>query len=174
MKQKIKCLIIKSGYYDYLKYSHLFKLYEKFFKPQVAKNAQREDTFYQSFLRKCPLIFDIGANDGHKTEAFLKLADQVVCCEPDERNFSILKTRFRNRQKNIKLERVALSSTIGQQGMYIHQTGSAFNTLNPKFKSITEADDLERWTEKIKFNSVVKVSTVTLDILIEKYGLPTS
>ena len=71
--------------YEYVKFSYPFHLYEKLCKPDVAKEAYREIQFYKSFLQPCDLIFDIGANDGHKAEAFLHLAERVVCCEPDEK-----------------------------------------------------------------------------------------
>jgi FkbM family methyltransferase len=155
-----------------LKYSPLFSLYLTFFKPSVIKEAKREKAFYRSFLPACKLVFDIGANDGHKTEAFLSFAKKVVSCEPDTKNFQLLTIRFRNRKKRVFLENVALGPAIGETTMYLHHEGSAFNTLNPKFKEITESDNLNKWSEKIAFTDSRQVTVLTLDALVEKYGRP--
>lgn len=165
-------IFIQLGLYDTMKYSRLFKIYEAAFKPQVKKKFLKEVDFYSSFLKPCSLIFDIGANDGHKTEAFLTLANKVVCCEPDEKNFSTLEVRFRNKRRRAFPEKVAVGSCSGTSEMFIHHPGSAFNTLNPKFKSVTEKDELEKWNEKISFSQTRQVSVTTLNSLIEKYGFP--
>lgn len=172
MKQLFKLLLNKINLYEYLKYSTIFYLYERLFKPEVQQRKERELSFYTSFLPNCNLIFDIGANDGHKTGAFLTISQRVVCCEPDERNFRTLQIRFRQKRKRILLEKVALGSSQATTEMFIHHPGSAFNTLNEKFKQVTEADNLTKWDEKIQFRTKKEVQLTTLDRLIEKYGRP--
>lgn len=164
--------IRKKKWYLYIKYSKLFAVYERLFKPGVQQAYKREVQFYHSFLPHCRLIFDIGAYDGHKTEAFLTLADKVVCCEPDAFNHSTLKIRFRRRHKRVSIENKALSDTVGEASYYIHHAGSAFNTLNTKWKTILEADNISRWNEKITFSGAVTVPLTTLDQLISQYGQP--
>jgi FkbM family methyltransferase len=172
MKKHIKRLLKKIRLYEYLKYSRIFYFYEKLLKPEVEKRREREISFYTSFLTKCNLIFDIGANDGHKTEAFLRIAQKVVCCEPDEKNFRTLEIKFRHQRKRVFLEKVALGSTEKNTEMFIHHPGSAFNTLNEKFKRVTEADDLTKWNEKIQYHAKKEVRLTTLNNLIQKYGYP--
>jgi len=172
MKEQIKSILKKLNLYEYLKYSNLFYLYEKILKPDVAEGKKREISFYTSFLTSCNLIFDIGANDGHKTEAFLRISKKVVCCEPDEKNFRTLQIRFRNKRDRVLLEKLALGSSETTTNMFIHHPGSAFNTLNEKFKKVTEADELTKWNEKIQFHSKRKVRLTTLDNVIAKYGRP--
>ena len=74
---------MKKGWYEYIRYSNLFSLYTFLFKRQVIQVHRIEVSFYKSFLDNCPLIFDFGSYDGHKTAAFLEIADKVICCEPD-------------------------------------------------------------------------------------------
>ncbi|MDP4264237.1 MAG: FkbM family methyltransferase [Bacteroidota bacterium] len=164
--------MIKKNLYYPLKYSVSFRLYQRLFKPEEIKLRRKEINFYQSFLPPCQLIFDIGANDGHKTEAFLKIAGRVVCCEPDNRNYTILQTRFRNKRKKVFLENKALSDKEGYAEFHIHHPGSAFNTLSDKWMMLLEADKMEKWDESIKFTGKQAVGTTTLDHLIEKYGIP--
>ena len=172
MKTAIKEFLIKSDLYYPLRYSLIFHVYQFFFKPRDIILQRREVGFYNSFLGHCDLIFDIGANDGYKSEAFLKLADKVVCCEPDKLNYKILRVRFRRRKKKISIENKALSNIRGYVEFYIHYPGSAFNTLSPKWKNLLETDNKKKWNEKISFTDIVKTETTTLDILINKYGLP--
>lgn len=162
-------MLVKAKIYEYIKYSNFFKLYTSLYKPEVKKNYEGEVAFYRSFLSKCKLIFDIGANDGHKTEAFLKIAEKVLSCEPDHVNFKTLCIRFRNKRTRVILENKAVAASSGTKSMYLHHPGSAFNTLNEKFKQITEADNLKKWNEKISYDNTIPVETTTLDKLIDKY-----
>jgi FkbM family methyltransferase len=166
-------LLKKLGCYEYLRYSFIFDVYTRLFKRQVIQAHRKEVDFYSSFLpTHSPLIFDIGAYDGHKTAAFLELANKVVSCEPDKHNFRTLQIRFRNLRSRVIIENKALSDHLGTETFYIHHAGSAFNTLNPKWKQILEADTVNRWNESVKFSDQLNVSLTTLDQLIGQYGKP--
>ena len=172
MKTTIKSFLQKRNLYYPLKYSRLFYLYQRIFKPVEIKQQQREVTFYRSFLPVCNLIFDIGANDGHKTEAFLSLSKKIISCEPDHQNFTILQTRFRNKKERVVIENVAIADKEGFAELHIHHPGSAFNTLSSKWMKLLEEDDGKKWNEQIKFTGIQTVETTTLDQLIKKYGIP--
>ena len=172
MKKIIKKILQGKNIYYHFKYSILFRLYQYIFKPDVIRSEKKEIAFYKSFLPSSGLIFDIGAYDGHKTAAFLQIARKVICVEPDTSSFKILKTRFRKKQKRVFLENKAVSDIMGTGVMHIHYPASAFNTLSDNWKNILEKDNIEKWNEKIIFNSKAPVSTITLDRLIEKYGVP--
>ncbi|AEV99266.1 hypothetical protein A4D02_32210 [Niastella koreensis] len=173
MLKPIRELLKRSGSYEYFRYSSFFRLYTWLFKRQVIRDHQREVAFYRSFLpNHCSLIFDIGAYDGHKTAAFLKIANKIVCCEPDAHNFRTLRIRFRNSGSSVVLENKAISDHPGTELFFIHHAGSAFNTLNPKWKQILETDLENRWNEKIKFHDEVSIQLTTLDRLIDQYGRP--
>ena len=96
----------------------------------------------------------------------------MVCCEPDKLNYKILRTRFRHRKKRVFIENKALSNITGYAEFYIHHPGSAFNTLSQKWKELLEMDNEKKWNEKISFRDTIKIQTITLDILIDKYGIP--
>jgi FkbM family methyltransferase len=172
MKKRIKNFLKWLNVYEYLKYSTFFCLYERLCKPEVQLAARKEVNFYKSFLSSCPLIFDIGANDGHKTEAFLLIAKKVVCCEPDHKNFKTLQIRFRRRKSRVMLEKAAIGAKIERKAMFIHHDGSAFNTLNEKFKHVLEADQLQKWNEDVRFEKKIMVEQTTLSALIKKFGRP--
>ncbi len=172
MKSAIKKILLKNGLYYQFKYSFAFELYIYIFKRDELINRKKEIDFYQSFLSPCNLIFDVGAYDGHKTEAFLKIGKKVITCEPDEESFKILHTRFRNRRKRVFLENIAVGETNGEKKLLVHHPGSAFNTLSEKWKDTLEKDNTEKWNEKISFSEERNIKCVTLDSLIEKYGKP--
>jgi FkbM family methyltransferase len=173
IKEGIKRFLVKNGLYNNLKYSPAFRIYQRLFKPDVIKRHEAELAFYRSFLSPCKLIFDIGAYDGHKTAAFLMLAERVVCCEPDAFNMEVLKSRFRKNSNRVFLEQVAVSDKGGEEGFLVHHPGSAFNTLNPRWKETLEADEGRKWDELIQFSGEVRnVKSRTLDDLIEQYGKP--
>lgn len=168
----IKNILQQLGLFNVVKFSKLASLYQYFFKPRKRKEFLRELEFYQSFLPQCKLIFDIGANDGHKTVVFKKLAQKVVACDPDPHNLSILKARFGN-NKNIGIVPYAVTDFIGESQFFIQQPGSALNSINPQWKTILEEQNNNRWNEPIQFtNRVLKVKTITLDALIEQHGVP--
>lgn len=172
MKKAIKKFLYNQNLYYRLKYSRFFHLYQRLFNRAAIRQQRREIQFYQSFLSPCKLIFDIGANDGHKTEAFLQLAEKVISCEPDKENFKLLETRFRNKKGRVILENKALSDKNGTAVMHIHHPGSAFNTLSEKWANILEADGIKRWDEPVHFSEKQNIETITLDQLVSRHGIP--
>ena len=157
----------------YLKYSWPGRVYRAFFKPAVRAAHRKEVRLYRSILGdRVGLVFDIGAYDGHKTAAFLELGARVVACEPDAANFRLLKLRFRG-QKRVTLLETAVGEREGVAPLLMHHPGSAFNTLNPKWKEMLEADREARWKEDIEFSGEgYTVGLTTLDELIRTYGVP--
>lgn len=173
MKGWLRKYLRKKGWYDDIRYSSIFQLYQRFFKRSGIKKHQLEVSFYRSFLPPCHLIFDIGAYDGHKTAAFLEISEKVVCCEPDSLNHQTLLKRFRKLRSRVFIEKKAVGDYEGKGILMIHHPGSAFNTLNEKWKKLLETDKVEKWNEKITFSEQqVETELITLDILIQKYGTP--
>ena len=174
MKNALKNILKRLKIYYNLKYSAVFRLYEWLFKPEVVLQHRKEVSLYKSFLHSPSLIFDIGAYDGHKTAAFLEIASTVVSCEPDPDSFQILSTRFRKVRNRVHLVNCAVYNKPGKALLERNIQGSAFNTLNTKWKNILENDQGDRWGEKIMFKNdlTVPVNTTTLDQLIEQFGTP--
>src|SRR5215467_6634031 len=62
-----------------------------------SDSLRQEVEFYETVLvgfERGDLIFDIGANEGAKTEVFLRLGARVVAVEPDDAGSRTLKERF--------------------------------------------------------------------------------
>jgi len=172
MLDPVKNILKRLGLFNRLKYSKLGSLYYTMFNRPQKKRQVQELNFYRSFLPGCELIFDIGANDGHKTIAFKELAGKVVACDPDPYNIKILRLRF-GAQKNIFVEPVAITDHEGECSFYVEQPGSPLNSINPQWKTILEEHNNDRWAEPIQFSdTILKTKTTTLDALITKYGIP--
>jgi len=172
MLDPVKNILKKLGLFNRLKYSKLGELYYSLFNRPQKKQQLQELNFYRSFLPGCRLIFDIGANDGHKTIVFKKLAGKVVACDPDPYNIKILQLRFGS-QKNIFIEPLAITDRVGESSFYVEKPGSPLNSINPQWKTILEEHNDNRWAEPVLFSdTVLKIKTTTLDALILKYGVP--
>ncbi len=133
--------------------------------------------FYKRTLqgfRKGDVIFDIGANEGHKTDIFLRLGAKVIAVDPDEANQEVLKQRFvkhRVAPKMVNIEVKAVSDSVGTKSMWIDAPGSAKNTLDPKWVE-TLRNDSKRFGYQLDFARKKEVETTTLENLMTTYGVP--
>lgn len=141
---------------------------------------RQEVRFYQGILagfQKGDLIFDIGANEGSKTDVFLRLGARVVDVEPDDACSKSLEERFlqfRFRPRPVIIVNSAVSNRCGTEQMLIDGPGSAVNTLSPKW---AETLKLNRATFAhghcgLEFKKNKSVETTTIDELIDQHGVP--
>jgi FkbM family methyltransferase len=141
---------------------------------------RKEVQFYASVLegleRGCT-IFDIGANEGAKSDAFLRLGARVVAVDPDDMCCKNLEARFlkyRLRPRPVTVVASAVSGSIGTAEMLIDGPGSAINTMNPKWaESLKQNRDHFEWTHcGLVFTETKLVKTTTIDALIAQHGMP--
>ena len=114
-KSRIRRILQHAGLYHRLRSSTIHELYWQVVGRRWILARERELEFYRNLLvemRPGDLIFDIGANEGFKTDLFLRLGARVVAVDPDETNQSILHerfTRFRLVRKPLVIEGKAVS-----------------------------------------------------------------
>lgn len=179
-------LSLKSAAQRGLKQAHLYErakascLYDLFWRiadKQIIEKRDREVEFYRNLLvgfHGGDLIFDIGANQGYKTDIFLRLGARVVAVDPDEANQKVLEERFlkyRFTPKPVSVVGKAISDKNGSQTFWVDEPGSAKNTLNEKWVSILRVDE-NKFGKPFGFRQSVTVETVPLEDLIGTYGLP--
>ena len=144
---------------------------------RLLEDRTAEVEFYRKTLhgfRRGSLIFDIGANEGYKTDIFLRLGAKVVAVEPDEHNQKILKQNFltyRLLKRPVTIVGKAVSDRSGAETMWIDEAGSAKNTLNRKWVETLRADS-SRFGKSLEFGQKKEVETITLEELIRSQGLP--
>lgn len=126
--------------------------------------AGRRRKFYASILEPGDLCFDVGANVGNRTAAFLQAGARVVAIEPQPACVNQLKKRF---GATITIISKGLGAEEGILPMHI----SDASTLS------TFSND---WIQKMgndrfagyKWNDTIDVPVTTLDRVIGEYGLP--
>ena len=116
-------------------------------------------------------MFDIGANVGDKSATFCNYSQRVIAVDPDRHNYQLLKRRFFFRKKVIVIN-AAVGSNEGRDFFYLNSPGSPSNTMSTKWKGILEDAKVNRWAKSILFTDAYEVEVVTLDTLVDRYGVP--
>jgi FkbM family methyltransferase len=172
VKSTAKKLLTAVGLFDLLRYSFLYELFLRVFRPAQIRGRLSEIAFYQRAIGPIPdaaTIFDVGGNRGFKTEVFMRLAKQVICVEPDRSNVDILRKKFRGNAA-VTIVDAAVGAEAGQLMFNVIDPGSAYNTLSTKWIESLEHADGGRPALKLTEQYPVKV--VTLDALIAQHGTP--
>jgi FkbM family methyltransferase len=165
------------GLLQRLRSSPLYDLYWRLADRQVIDRRESEVKFYRGLLkgfRKGELIFDIGANQGQKTDVFLRLGARVVAIEPDAFNQEVLKQKFhiyRFAKKPVTVVGKAVGAQNCTETMWIDEPGSAKNSLSKKWVDTLRADR-ERFGARLDFKKRTEVETVPLEELIVQHGMP--
>lgn len=136
------------------------------FSPGVYREVRREAQFYKALFHAHQvkgIVFDIGANLGFTTQAFLDGgAERVIAVEPDSFNIGVLRARF-GRNPRVAVLPCAVSNMEGKTTLWRHTEDSALHTLEPK------------WMESVgssHYEPASTIRTITLDGMIREYGMP--
>lgn len=173
----IRSLLRRTGVFQRLKASPVYDLYWGLRDPSRLQGRNQEVEFYRSVLDglpASPLIFDIGANRGDKTDVFLRLGARVVAVDPDETNQMVLRQKFlcyRAKPKPVTIVGKAVSDQIGEATFWVSEPGFEMNTLSSKWADTLEHDP-NRFGRTHQFSEKRKVETTTLDHLISTCGQP--
>jgi FkbM family methyltransferase len=145
-------------------YGPLRSLYHRTVKPRDEASRRRDREWLRQFVPHGGLAFDIGANIGVRTEAFLALGARVVAVEPNP----ALSRRLARRLRSPRL--TVLSAAVGAEpGRAELHVGIAdvYSTLSSDWIArVRRAAADERWAGSIT------VDVETLDGLIDRYGSP--
>lgn len=125
-----------------------------------------------SYVKKGMAVFDVGANQGNKTQQYLNLGCSVVAIEPNPNLHDSLKKRFGDQ---IEIEPCAMGSAAGKLPLFICRDSNG----NPLYNISSMSKEFREETHKHRFNcygyakdDFVTVPVATLDALIEKHGQP--
>src|SRR4051794_16219844 len=123
--------IKRTDVFQRLKGSAIRDLYWQIAGRRWIEARRQEVDFYGRLLdgfRRGDLIFDIGANDGSKTDVFLRLGARVVAVDPDDHNQDAIRNRFiryRLRPWPVVVIGAAVSDSISTATMFVDGPGSA-------------------------------------------------
>jgi FkbM family methyltransferase len=179
-KHRLQQLFQRFGVHQRLRASFLYDVYWGVADKRLVEDRRRELVFYRELLdglRQDELVFDIGANNGTKTDIFLRLGARVIAVEPDELNQKILREKFhklRLKQKPVHIIGKAVSDKIATETMLVDGPGSALNTLSRKWAESLQKDKsrFAHTQDKCDFSEHRIVETTTLDQLIATFGEP--
>lgn len=159
----IKKILRSTGIYVYLKYWR-----KKYFPTDIQREEQRvmgdKLLFYKQFFTAGDLCFDVGANIGNRTEAFLTLGAVIVAVEPQTECARMLELRFGNK---IKLIKMALGEKETEATMYISETSEISSLSKDWIDSVSKS----RFTNS-EWRKKETVKITTLDKLISENGVP--
>jgi FkbM family methyltransferase len=134
-------------------------------KTKIKLNKRIE--FYSKFISVGDLCFDIGANIGNRTEAFLKLGAKVIAVEPQRDCADFLKETFGDNE-NFTLVKNAIADKKGSTEMLV-SNASTLSSMSPKWIDYIKKNDL---FEGCSWDQSVVVETISLDDLIATHGQP--
>ncbi|NML19602.1 FkbM family methyltransferase [Pseudoflavitalea sp. G-6-1-2] len=172
MKKTIKNILKRLDIFYEVKFSPFTQWYLEQRNPSLKKQRAFDRQFFSELLgTNNQLIFDIGANQGHKTHIFRKLSKKVVSVDPDDTNFAILNIRFK-KNPDITIIKKAVDASNGESVLYITEEGSGLNTMSNKWKDALSNTEESRWEHAIEYNKKVTVNTITMGDLIRAFGTP--
>ena len=139
-------------------------LRDRYIRPDISHRASRLRCFYAQFLSPGELVFDIGANRGDRTEMFVRMGARVIAVEPIQSLAARLKRIYS--YSLVKVEAVGVGSAPGELPLRVCSI-SEMSTFSDQFVE----KQREAFAE-LSWDHVQTVPIVTLDSLIDKYGLP--
>lgn len=134
------------------------------FRNDARNKAQKE--FYAKVIKPGDLVFDVGANIGQRSEIFAQLAQKVIAIEPQPNCVRHLKSRFRFNRR-VVIQQVALGDKPGEATMW-QSSSPGISSMSRRFIDTMGSSVFrdEKW------NKEIKVTTKTLDDLINTFGVP--
>ena len=177
LKENLRTLFKRCGVYERAKGSWIYDLYWSVADRRILDDRQKESDFYRTLLegfQDGDLIFDVGANQGYKSDIFLRCGAKVVAVDPDRTNQETLKQKFldlRWKKRRLVIVPKAVSDRISTETMWIDAPGSAKNTLSRKWADTLKDDD-KRFGHTLGFEQSRQVETVTIEQLIIAHGSP--
>jgi FkbM family methyltransferase len=180
LKRQTQEVLERAGLYHRLRTSAIHDLYRRVADKSWILARERQMDFYRRLLpelRHGDLIFDVGANEGFKTDLFLRMGARVVAIEPDETNQLILQGRFvkfRLSRRPVVIVGKAVSDKNTMESMWIDGPGSAVNTLSQKWATTLRGNKARHTYSHCGLDFVQRrtVETTTLEELMAVHGRP--
>ncbi len=158
-KKSLKKILIRLRIWNLIK-----KIQHKDVGQPLNKNLNVEGkVFYENFIAKNDLVFDVGANFGNRVAIFRAIEADVVAIEPQEKCVDYLKSTY----KDLKIENVGLGAK-NEMKFFYEADNSVLSTFSNDY--IEKVENTRHKTSIWKKSNQIQI--VTLDELIDKYGNP--
>lgn len=121
---------------------------------------------YEQIIKKGDFCFDVGTNNGNKTQKMIELGAKVLCVEPQLSCIDYITKKF-NGNENIQIVHKAVGALKGEGEIFI----SPAHTLSSMSKKFIEETSKERFNG-IVWNKTQKIEITTIDELMSIFGTP--
>ncbi|MEU8424121.1 FkbM family methyltransferase [Micromonospora sp. NPDC048835] len=129
----------------------------------------RMDAFYSRFVGSGDLVFDIGSHVGDHIGSFRRLGARVVAVEPQPLCLRALRTIYAD-DDQVTLVDAACGARTGRTRLHVNSTNPTVSTASLDF--VRAANGAGGWESEV-WDADIEVPVVTVDALIETYGVPT-
>jgi FkbM family methyltransferase len=123
--------------------------------------------FYRDIVSPGDLVFDIGAHVGSRSRTLVSLGAEVVAVEPQPVFADMIEMYLANRLKGF--ERVAIGAAKCEATLHVSSRHPTVTTISDRF---IEGVGQTAGFRDVVWDSEVTTPVITLDHLIETYGLP--
>ena len=134
----------------------------------IPLRQRRLRRLYRPFVEPGDLVFDIGAHVGNRVRAFAALGCRVVAVEPQP-DFASLLRRFFGRSAQVTVIEAAVANVSGRRSLAVSERTPTVTTLTTEWRDARAKDP--DFTG-VQWNRRIEVETVTVDGLIERFGIP--
>jgi FkbM family methyltransferase len=168
VKQALERLVNRHRFND----SFIYHAYLRIFFPRHVEAVRKSTNLLRQLLPagRTGLIFDIGANCGHKTVLFIDFADRVVSVEPSPVAAQVLRERFLHNSR-ISIVEKGCGATEGVAKFHLFDDTDCYNTFSSKWvAALGDAVADNRPAKTVR--SAVDMPITTLDQLMLEYGVP--
>ncbi len=131
-------------------------------------NTRRLRRLYAQFLGSGDLYFDIGAHVGNRIWAALKMGSRVVAVEPNPQLMDFLQ-RWYGKNHSVTLIQKAIGAKKGEGSFYVSERVPTVSTAS---RSWINARQNDRSFKGIAWETELNISLITLEQLIDSFGLP--
>ena len=112
------------------------------------------------------MFFDIGANIGKWSLANSSVCDKIIAVEASPYTYNLLVNKCQQNNKIVYENYAVCNHTEGSITFYEEQNGNTLSTINKQWLTSSESRFYNTAYREIT------VRTITIDALIEKYGIP--
>ena len=147
-------------------YRGLFKSFLIYY--GIPFRKRRLSSFYSQFISPGDLAFDIGAHIGNRIRAFRSIGARCIALEPQPSCLKVLEILYK-KDPNVVIEEKAIGERAGTSRLFLSRKHPSLSTLSRQW---IESIQNEKSYSPIQWDDEIEVETVTLDMLIEKYGMP--
>lgn len=134
----------------------------------IPLRQRRLRRFYAQFVSRGDLVFDLGAHAGNRTRAFATMGCRVVAVEPQPDFARLLRMLFAG-SPEVEVIEAAVGRQPGHTSLSVSDRTPTVSTIAAPWR---EARARERDFSRIQWNRRIDVETTTLDVLIERFGMP--